>query len=83
MDGITESAGVKLRAVLERAEAPAHKCVRLVDDVGGQTLKLGEPRPDDEVFEYAGRTVLALDPQMAEKHVGQKLDWQHGQFYFV
>lgn len=83
MDGITENAGVKLRAVLERAEAPAQKCVRLVDDVGGQTLKLGKPRPDDEVFEYGGRTVLVIDPQMAKKHVGQKLDWQHGQFCFV
>jgi hypothetical protein len=83
MDGITENAGVKLRAVLERAAAPAQKCVRLVDDVGGQALKLGEPRPDDKVFEYGGRTVLVVDPQMAEKHVGHKLDWQDGRFCFV
>jgi hypothetical protein len=83
MDGITESAGVKLRAVLERAEVPTQKCVRLVDEKNGQMLKVGEPRPGDEMFEYGGRTVLVLDPQMAKKYVGQKLDWQHGQFLFV
>ena len=83
MDGITESAGVKLRAVLEHVEAPAQNCVRLVDEAGGQALRLGEQRPEDQVFEYGGRTVLVIDPQMAKKHVGKKLDWQDGKFCFV
>jgi len=83
MDGMTKSAGVKLWALLKCVKAPAKKCVRMVEELDGQTLKLGEQRPDDEVFEYEGRTVLVIDSQMAKKHVGQKLDWQHGQFCFV
>jgi hypothetical protein len=83
MDGITETAGIKLRAVLDCVEAPAQKCIRLVEDAGGHTLKLSKPRPDDVVFEYGGRTVLAVDPQMAKERTGQKLDWEHGQFCFV
>lgn len=79
MDGITERAGVKLAAFLERANAGPDTCVRYD---GGQ-LRLGDAQCSDLLFEFGGRTVLAVDPSVAEAAAGRKLDYESGKFCFV
>ncbi|MGD2108870.1 MAG: hypothetical protein PVI86_05700 [Phycisphaerae bacterium] len=84
MDGITDSAGVKLHETLDQANASPEQFVRLEVTLSkGGTLKIDNERPDDVSFEFNDRKVLILDKQAAETYAGRKLDFAEGKFCVV
>ena len=76
---LTDAAREHLRSLLDQAEAPQGADARVVHEEEGLTLSIDQPREDDERFEYEGRTVLLLDPQVAEALDGQTLDVEQGE----
>ncbi len=59
---LTEAAGGYLTQMLEEAHAPDGTCIRIQSDDQGLKPRLDRPRPNDKVFDHAGRKVLLLDP---------------------
>jgi Fe-S cluster assembly iron-binding protein IscA len=81
---VTQRAGEKLKATLDRAKAAPKLCVRVeVTLARGGTLRIDEERPGDTTLEFGGRKVLVLDKQAAEMYAGRQLDYAEGQFGFV
>jgi hypothetical protein len=62
---VTEDARVHLAKVLDNANASADAAVRFVAEGGDIKPKLDRIRSGDVMFEFAGKTVLALDEQMS------------------
>jgi Fe-S cluster assembly iron-binding protein IscA len=62
---VTEDARVHLAKVLDNANASADAAVRFVAEGGAIKPKLDRIRSGDVMFEFAGKTVLALDEQMS------------------
>ena len=62
---VTEAARIHLAQVLDNANVSADAAVRFVAE--GDTIKpkLDSIRSGDVMFEFAGKTVLALDQQMS------------------
>ncbi len=83
MDGITETAGEKLKKVLDDTQAPPEKCIRYRITNGGAELKIDTQDPLDLAFEFGGRTVLIVDTVSAETVAGLKLDFKDGGFFLV
>ncbi len=83
MDGITETAGERLKKVLDDTQAPREKCVRYRITTGGAELKIDTQDPLDLAFEFGGRTVLVVDTVTAEAVAGRKLDYSDGSFSLV
>jgi hypothetical protein len=80
MDGITETAGERLKKVLDDTQAPPEKCVRYKITNGVAELKIDVQDPLDLAFESGGRAVLIVDPVTAEAVAGRKLDYDNGSF---
>ena len=62
---VTEDARVHLAKVLDNADVPADAAVRFVAEDDKIKPKLDRIRSGDVMFEFAGKTVLALDEQMS------------------
>jgi Fe-S cluster assembly iron-binding protein IscA len=69
---LTESAGVHLTDAL--AEAPEQAAVRLTVEQQSLAPRLDTAREDDVTFEHGGRTVLVLEPKLAEMLADRTLD---------
>jgi hypothetical protein len=62
---VTEDARVHLAKVLDNANVSADAAVRFVTEDDIIKPKLDSIRSGDVMFEFAGKTVLALDQQMS------------------
>jgi hypothetical protein len=62
---VTEAARIHLAQVLDNANASAHAAVRFVAEDDAIKPTLDSIRSGDVIFEFAGKTVLALDEQMS------------------
>jgi hypothetical protein len=62
---VTEAARIHLAQVLDNANVSADAAVRFVAEGGAIKPTLDSIRSGDIMFEFAGKTVLALDQQMA------------------
>ena len=71
---LTESAGAHLAGVL--AEAPENAAVRLTVQQQSLAPTLDQPREQDVTFEHEGRTVLVLEPKLADLLSDRTLDTQ-------
>lgn len=71
---LTDAAREYLSKLLDQAEAPEGFAARVIHEEEGLTLSIDQPQAGDERFEHDGRTVLVLDPQVAETLDGQMLD---------
>jgi hypothetical protein len=83
MEGITERAAVKLTAMLEQANGPRHMSLRFLGGEEGSELKFDQEHEHDRSFEYAGRTVLLVDPLVMAKSSSWRLDFRDGRFCCV
>lgn len=81
---LTDRAGEKLKATLDRAQADPGLCVRVeVTLARGGTLRVDRERPGDTAVEFANRKVLVLDKKAAETYADHRLDYAKGKFCFV
>jgi hypothetical protein len=71
---VTEAAYIHLAQVLDSANASADAAVRFVAEHDTIKPTLDSIRSGDVKFEFAGKTVLALDQQMALTLVDHVLD---------
>lgn len=71
---MTEAAGDHLQTLLEKSNAPDDAALRFVPGQQGLEITMDKPRDNDQQLEHAGRTVLLLDEQLAEKLDGHQLD---------
>ncbi|MFW6039082.1 MAG: hypothetical protein ACOC9P_01235 [bacterium] len=63
---ITEPAANHLGKLLDEAEAPEGTAARCVASEEGLSLQIDSPGENDHTFEHDGKTLLVLDPQVAE-----------------
>jgi hypothetical protein len=71
---ITQAARIHLAQVLDNANASADAAVRFVAEHDTIKPKLDSIRSGDVIFEFAGKTVLALNQQMSLTLVDHILD---------
>lgn len=70
---LTERAVRLLSQVIERDES-SDRAVRIVARGDGWMMQLDRERSDDHSFEHEGRTILLLDPGVAEALEERTLD---------
>jgi hypothetical protein len=63
---LTDAAKRQLSISLDNAGAESDIAVRLVSREAGWLPRLHREAPDDETFDFEGRTVLLLSPEVAE-----------------
>ncbi|MCK4659774.1 MAG: hypothetical protein KAV82_09665 [Phycisphaerae bacterium] len=83
MKGITNNAGLALKEALDAESIPPDRCVRFVGSVHGGELQIDRRFPDDQVFKYGGRTVLAVGPETAGSCRRHTLDYEGDHFNLV
>jgi Fe-S cluster assembly iron-binding protein IscA len=71
---ITEAAGTRLEQLLTTAQVPEEASVRLVNEGGDLKLAFDRPRAEDTALDHNGRTVLVVDPSVAQLLDAQTLD---------
>jgi len=71
---VTDPAGEHLAKLLDDAEAPEGTAARFVAGEDGLALQVDEPKEDDQNHDHQGRTVLLIDPQVAELLQDKTLD---------
>jgi Fe-S cluster assembly iron-binding protein IscA len=76
---MTEAAGAQLIQMLDDAEAPEGVAIRFVHEDEDVALRLDQPKDGDTTLDHEGRTVLVLDPQLAELLADRTLDVQEGE----
>jgi Fe-S cluster assembly iron-binding protein IscA len=74
MLNVTEPASAHLAKLLDDAEAPEGAAARFVQGEQGLALQVDEPKQDDQTHDHQGRTVLLVDPQVAELLQDKTLD---------
>ncbi len=74
MFSMTEAAGAHLAGILERDEAREDVFVRLEEEEGGLTLRLGPAHPGDSTFAHEGRTVLVIHDELCQELADSTLD---------
>jgi Fe-S cluster assembly iron-binding protein IscA len=75
MIGVTEKAKRELSKVLTDNVDHPDACLRLrVSEEGNLGLCIDIERPEDEVVEFEGDTLLAIDPQLADSLVDVAID---------
>jgi Fe-S cluster assembly iron-binding protein IscA len=70
---LTEDAARLLAEVLDRVEE-SDRAVRIVQGRACWVMRLDREGPEDESFEHEGRTILLLDPSVAETLDDKTLD---------
>lgn len=71
---MTQVAGDHLQTLLDKSNAPDDAALRFVPGQKGLEITMDKPRDNDQQLEHAGRTVLLLDEQLAQKLDGHQLD---------
>jgi len=71
---VTDPASAHLAKLLEDAEAPDNAAARFVAGEEGLALQVDEPKEDDQAHQHQGKTVLLIDPEMAELLQDKTLD---------
>jgi hypothetical protein len=71
---ITATAGAYLTEMLNDVEAWEGIVMRIALEAEGLIIEEDLPRPGDAQFDYAGRTVLVLDDQLAQAFADYTLD---------
>lgn len=71
---ITATAGAYLIEMLTDVEAWERIVMRIALEADGLIIEEDLPRPGDAQFDYAGRTVLVLDSQLAQAFAAYTLD---------
>jgi Fe-S cluster assembly iron-binding protein IscA len=71
---VTEPASAHLAKLLDDAEAPDGAAARFVSGEEGLALQLDQPKDDDQTVDHQGRTVLLLDPEIADLLQDKTLD---------
>jgi hypothetical protein len=67
MTRITQAAGRHLDKQLDAAQAEEGTAVRIDRYANLWTMRLDREAPGDTAFDYRGRTVLLMDPSVAEE----------------
>lgn len=81
---ITDRAGEKLQATLQKAKADPELRIRVeVTLARGGTLRVDRERPGDTTVAFGDRTVLVLDKRTARMYADRKLDFSEGVFCVV
>ena len=75
---VTPAAEAHLAGMLAEASAPEDTAVRLVNEEDRLRLEADNPQPQDTTFEHDGRTVLVVDPRVAELLDGHTLGVEEG-----
>lgn len=74
---VTEAACAFLAQLIDKTTTANDAMVRIVPATQGDlTLQFDTLRPDDTTFEHEGRTVLVLDPPIAQRLIESTLDVQ-------
>ena len=71
---MTEQAGEYLTKLLDEAQAPEDKCIRLAAKGDHLVLQFASEEDSDATYMHGGRTVLVVEEGIAEKLDGQKVD---------
>lgn len=71
---VTEAARIRLAAKLVRKRVGDDVALRFVRKRRGWRLRPDTPGPEDVAFAYEGRTVLVLQPQVAQRLADRTLD---------
>jgi Fe-S cluster assembly iron-binding protein IscA len=71
---VTEAASGHLAELLTDAEAPEGVAVRFVRQEDGLAMSMDNPQSGDTTFEHEGRTVLALEDEVAQLLTQNTLD---------
>lgn len=71
---LTPTAGKVLKHLIDNAESPDGKSIRMVASDNGFDLTLDEPQPEDTVIEHDEAAVLLLTPDVAERLGDKTID---------
>ena len=71
---VTEAASIRLAAKLTGKRAGDDVAMRFVRKRRRWKLRPDKPGPEDVAFAYEGRTVLVLQPQVAQRLTDRTLD---------
>ena len=63
---LTESASAHLNDLLAKSDAPDDAAARFVPGEQGLRLVLDQPRDGDQTFDHEDKTVLVMEPQVAQ-----------------
>jgi Fe-S cluster assembly iron-binding protein IscA len=74
---VTDAASQHLAAILAQESVPDEAAIRLVHEGQSLGMQADTARPDDVTFEHDGRTILLLDPQVAELLTDETLDLEN------
>ena len=74
MLAVTDAASEQLANLLDSRETDVDAVVRLVLKDDRLTMVLDTANPDDLTFDHLGRTVLALQPDLARQLDGKTLE---------
>lgn len=77
---VTERAGEMLSMILRASQTEACDCIRLDLSSAHEGLRVDHESLGDEIVEYEGRKLLAMDPYTAETCARQILDCEEGRF---
>ena len=69
---VTEQAGARLNQLL--GEAGSESVIRIVQRRRRMRMRRDHARPEDATFAYAGRIVLVLDENVAQRLTARTLD---------
>ncbi len=71
---VSDAATLRLAEELERLKVPDEKVVRFCVDTAGLHLRLSYVRDGDTEFAHAGRTVLVVDDDLAQRLTSRTLE---------
>ena len=66
MLAMTDAAAGYLTKMLEESHAPRGAAIRIVEEGGGLKPRVDQPRVGDQSFNYSGKRVLLLDPEISK-----------------
>jgi Fe-S cluster assembly iron-binding protein IscA len=71
---VTDEAKAHLATILDENDIPTEQTVRLMTGPNGLGLAPDMPKDEDTTFDHAGRTVLAIEPAIADQLDGRTMD---------
>lgn len=73
---VTDTAAAHLAELLDNAEAADEAVVRFVPQGQTLTLQLGSEQSGDQTFQHGEKTVLAVEPEIAQALADKRLELQ-------
>jgi Fe-S cluster assembly iron-binding protein IscA len=71
---VTDDARAHLATILDQNDIPQEQAVRLLVGPNGLGLAPDMPKDEDAAFDHAGRTVLVIEPSIADQLDGRTMD---------